>query len=480
MNRNKYNNWNMRRWMLWSCLVCGYYHTHNNHEVYFVDGFTIASVSGKKQQQSSCPPFCEDDTHTNNNHSNNNHKRRRGRTNHRISLVATLLSASSSSNHHHHRHHGTAHLDSSNGSNNSMDLMNNNFAHRYQQEEAKQQQQQQESSNTIQKRRQFLHTLITSTTAAAIVTSNTPTAEAANYYPLEMESDVREEGITMNPKLSSSKSTANRKAAVNIDINNNNKNNAKNNIAKVIQPLSKKDVLPTFLWATALWLWTGSRSNPIVSPLAQTLYSSSQQENNDEEQQQSSSSAPQWVQDRKDGYFTTLPVSFSLLLGILFLLFGTILQRLLFLGGTDFDFNEQLAGVSVLSGAAFELGRIASGEKPITRQEFDRDIQLKTEFQQFANARLILNNSITNTNSNQSIKRGGSCHKSDVIASFRRYYPQYRTEDINVLSNIELEQIIQTWNRQQPGYEEMTNAGFFKNFQVNTEADLALSSNNPF
>ena len=452
----------MRRWMLWSCLVIGCH--HHNHGLYFVDGFTIASVSGKKQQQSSCPPFCDDDAHNTNHNSN---KRRRRRYNHRISLVATLLS-SSTSNHHHHG--SAAHLNA-NSRSSSTDLKNsNNFAHRYQQEEAKQQ----ESSYNVQKRRQFLHTLITSTTAAAIVTSDTPSAQAVtNYYPLEMESNVREEGITMNPKLTSSKSTANRKAAVNIDMNNNNSNN--NNIAKVIQPLSNKDVLPTFLWASALWLWTGSRSNPIVSPLAQTLYSSQE-----DQQKQQQLSAPQWVQDRKDGYFTSLPISFSLLLGIVFLLFGTVLQRLLYLGGTDYDFNVQLAGVTVLSGAAFELGRIASGEKPITRKEYERDIQLQNEFQQFANARLILNNSITsNTNSNnKSIKRGGSCHKSDVIASFRRYYAQYRTEDINVLSNVELEQIIQNWNRQQPGYEEMTNAGFFKNFQVNTEADLALTSNN--
>ena len=158
-----------------------------------------------------------------------------------------------------------------------------------------------------------------------------------------------------------------------------------------------KDFLTCTLWGGALWLLSGSRSNPLVTPLANALY-------NQEEEQ--------WLKDRNEGLFASVPPYLLFVLSAVFFFVGVVMDRLLLLA-TEGDANVslQLAGVSLIAGGALELGRIFSGEKGQTRQDFDRDVQLEQEFAEFAENRLM---------------PGGNCHRSEVVTAFRRYYAKVR------------------------------------------------------
>ena len=117
------------------------------------------------------------------------------------------------------------------------------------------------------------------------------------------------------------------------------------------------------------------------------------------------------------------------------------------------------AGVCLISGASLELGRLASGEKGPTRQEFDRSSQLRHEFEDFAASRL---------------KVGGNCHRNDVVRAFRRYYAKYRQEESveYPLTNLEIERLLRDWNRSRGGIAEMSSAGFYNGVSINDQADV--------
>lgn len=207
-------------------------------------------------------------------------------------------------------------------------------------------------------------------------------------------------------------------------------------------PVSK--VFGSFLWAGALWFISGSRSNPVVTPLANAIY-------NEEEEV--------WLKDRNEGLFANLPLPLFALLALVFLVAGFGFDSFItnFFAGGDRDLNLELAGVSLISGGALELGRIASGEKKLTRKENDRDMQLEREFQEFAANRL---------------KPGGNCHKNEIVSAFRRYYAKYRQADHPEygLSDVEIERLVRGWSRTMAGIE-MSSAGFFSGFQINQDAD---------
>jgi hypothetical protein len=154
-----------------------------------------------------------------------------------------------------------------------------------------------------------------------------------------------------------------------------------------------KDVLTWVTWGGALWLLSGSRSNPLVTPLANAIY------NQDDEQ---------WLKDRNEGLFASVPPLLFVILAVVFGALGIITDRGILLATQgEANVSLQLAGVSLISGGALELGRIFSGEKGLTRQESDRDSQLQKEFSDFAQNRLV---------------SGGNCHRSEVVKAFRRYY----------------------------------------------------------
>eukprot|EP00978_Attheya_sp_CCMP212_P012446 scaffold31080_cov45-Attheya_sp.AAC.1 len=210
---------------------------------------------------------------------------------------------------------------------------------------------------------------------------------------------------------------------------------------------STKDVIGTVVWAGALWLLSGSRSNPVVTPLANVVY--------DQEEQQ-------WLKDRNEGLFAPLPIGFLAVLGMVFLAFGVVADRaILLLAEGDSGLSLELAGVSLIGGAALELGRVASGEKLQNRADNDRDELLAKEFAEFAASRII---------------PGGNCHRSEVTRAFRRYYAKYRQADNPdyPLVDIEIERLLRAWNRHMDN-EDMSQAGFFTGIQINDQADVFTS-----
>jgi hypothetical protein len=209
-----------------------------------------------------------------------------------------------------------------------------------------------------------------------------------------------------------------------------------------------KDVITCLAWGGALWLLSGSRSNPLVTPIANLLY-------DDEEQD--------WLKDRNDGLFASLPVPMFGVLLLVFFALGIVMDRLiLYLAEGSANVSLQLAGVSLISGASLELGRLASGEKGPTRQEFDRSMQLRQEFEAFAASRL---------------KVGGNCHRNDVVRAFRRFYAKYRQEDSSEypLTNLEIEKLLREWNRSRGALTaEMSSAGFYNGLSINEQADVFI------
>lgn len=217
----------------------------------------------------------------------------------------------------------------------------------------------------------------------------------------------------------------------------------------LINPFSADDLLPSLVWSGALWLLSGSRSNPLAAPLGNLLY-------NEEE--------AQWLKDRNAGLFSDPPFEFLVLLGFVFAVLGFVTQfSLLQLAEGDSVVCFQLAGVALIWGGFFEIGRLASGEKRATREEFDRRLGLKDEFDDFAKARLLAS---------------GNCHKTDVIAAFRRYNAKYRDSESTEypLTDLEINKLLRMWNEiENGGKAEMTSSGFWYGIEINKDADIVAS-----
>jgi hypothetical protein len=206
--------------------------------------------------------------------------------------------------------------------------------------------------------------------------------------------------------------------------------------------------LSSILWGTALWLLSGSRSNPVVTPLANVLYEESKEA---------------WLKDRNDGLFGDLPAPLYFVLALVFLAAGSVWDEVLYIWTEgDRNLSLQLAGVSLITGASLELGRIASGEKKQTRDESNRSVQLQQEFEEFANSRLL---------------PGGNVHRNEVVRAFRRYYAKYRQADSPVeeyvLGDLEVEQLLRAWSRSKG--IKMSSAGFYTGIQINQNADVFVS-----
>lgn len=307
------------------------------------------------------------------------------------------------------------------------------------------------TQSSAQARRQFLSSMLATTTAAVVQSTTSSSPQPANAYeqayPIELTSTpygIPETSSNSLTKLQQER-LSNKKAKV-----------AQTKDELVNDPLGMNQMFDsptTFgltvsgatMWGLALWLITGSRSNPVVTPVANMLY--------DEKEEQ-------WLQDRNAGYFGDLPLSLMIILSALFVCLGVLLDRAVyFLAEGDAAVSLQLAGVSVIGGAVWEVGRLAAKEKAPTRVEYEREVLLYQEFDEFASKRLIVGK--------------GSCHRSDVIAAFRRYNPKYRVADSEQypLADIEIERILRQWNRQFGSRSEMSSAGFFSGITVDGAAD---------
>ena len=208
------------------------------------------------------------------------------------------------------------------------------------------------------------------------------------------------------------------------------------------EQLSSNPIFGSVLWGVALWVLSGSRSNPIATPLANLIYDAKKET---------------WLQDRNDGLFADLPWEYFIILGIVFLMIGFGADQFVnAISDGDATISLQLAGVSLIGGASLELGRISSGLKKPTRTESDRSEQLEAEFTDFASNRL---------------QSGGNCHRNEVVQAFRRYYAKYRQAENPdyPLSDLEIEQLLRTYCRAKG--VDMSPAGFYSGIQINTNAD---------
>mmetsp|Transcript_29726 Transcript_29726/g.60750 ORF Transcript_29726/g.60750 Transcript_29726/m.60750 type:complete len:431 (-) Transcript_29726:296-1588(-) len=279
-------------------------------------------------------------------------------------------------------------------------------------------------------RRMFMSAMLA--TAAAPAFSQQPASALERSYPEELGFDGKDPSITLESIRGERIAAKRAEKKKTMD-------DLTSNPAAI---RTKKDYLGSVVWAGALWLLAGSRSNPLVTPLANVLY--------DEEEEP-------WLKDRNEGLFSPLPPGFLFLMGLVFLCLGVFADRtILLLTEGDSNVTLQLAGVALIGGGSLELGRIASGEKADTRDDSERDEMLANEFQDFAERRL---------------KPGGNCHRSEVVGAFRRFNAKYRVEnDEYPLTDLEIERLLRSWNRAQ-GNEDMSSAGFFTGIQIDNKAD---------
>ena len=315
------------------------------------------------------------------------------------------------------------------------------------------------SSTQYHARRQFLSTMLATTTTAVVLTTTTSstTSSTANAYEQAYPIELTSTPIGIPETSSNSLSKLQQERLINkkqkviqtqtefttdpLGLNQllliNNNNNSPRMFALTVGGAT--------MWGLALWLVGGSRSNPLVDPMANLLYDESQEE---------------WLRDRNEGYFGDLPLGLMVILSAVFVCLGMLLDRAVyFLAEGEAAVSLQLAGVSVIGGAVWEVGRLAAKEKAPTRVEYERDVLLYQEFDEFAQKRLIVGK--------------GSCHRSDVISAFRRYNPKYRVADSEEypLADIEIERILRQWNRQFGSRSEMSSAGFFAGITVDGAAD---------
>jgi len=204
-----------------------------------------------------------------------------------------------------------------------------------------------------------------------------------------------------------------------------------------------KDFLTCTIWGVALYLLAGgTQSNPMVTRVANFLYDPKDEP---------------WLQDRNNGFRAPVPGRVLAVMAILFLILGNAIDRLMILltdGGSNYTL--QLAVVTLISASVLELGRSSVGERPPTRREFERGIQLTEEFAEFADQRL---------------QRGGAVHKGEVTRAFRRYFSKYRTfNDEYPLTDREIEKLFQSWCRFQ-GVPEWDRSGVCIDISINKNAD---------
>eukprot|EP00536_Pseudo-nitzschia_multiseries_P009680 jgi/Psemu1/258313/estExt_Genewise1Plus.C_2780004 len=291
--------------------------------------------------------------------------------------------------------------------------------------------------SSIQNRKQAMRSIFVAGAVGLLSSTLSPSPSTAfdNTFPVELSDvDDRNKIVTIGQRSNSQQRKENAELAkIKMD-----QNLASFNL--------RNDLLPSLTWGLALFFAAGSRSNPLATPLANIVY--------DEKEEK-------WLEDRNAGLFSPLPLPFLILLGFVFLILGTITQYVfLQLAEGDSGVCAQLAGVALINGGFFEFGRIASGEKRMTRDEKDRAVQLNEEFDVFAEQRL---------------KQGGNCHRLDIVKSFRRYYGKYRQADSQEypLTDLEIEKLLRFWNEKKNGGKaEMTSSGFYYGIQINTDADV--------
>jgi len=292
------------------------------------------------------------------------------------------------------------------------------------------------SAQAEQNRREFVQGILTS--FAVLTAASTPPSRAYDgSYPVDLNFDNNDASRDLE---SIRKERVSKKREMNIK-------SKEEAMSAQIVPESKTGLARSATWASALWFLTGSRSNPLVTPVANVLYNVETE---------------QWLKDRNDGLFAPLPFVLLVIMGALFFFLGIFTDRTLLLlsdGNTIASF--QLAGVALINGGALELARVANGGKDLNREDFDRETQLREEFTKFAEKRLI---------------KGGNCHRREVTNAFRRYFAKYRDPESEEfpLADLEIERLTKEWNIMRGG-QPISGAGFLSGVQINDEADIFIN-----
>lgn len=265
----------------------------------------------------------------------------------------------------------------------------------------------------LSERRIFLQSLLIAVTQTMVISS---TSAYDKTYPIELQAiddspDSRQRKVNLIKQQQESEQKA----------------------ATRVKPLSAA------VWASALWFLSGSRSNPVLTPLANIFYDPSEEA---------------WLRDRNDGLFANVPNVLYVIMLIIFFAAGAVTDSLAQLAAGP-AVSLPLAGVSLVTGAALELGRVASGDKQVTREETETAERLEKEFYEFVQARLL---------------PGGNCHRQEIVKAFRRYYAKYRSEE--GLTDLEIERLIRSWCQTQKGNVKMSSSGFYSGVRINTEADV--------
>jgi len=270
-----------------------------------------------------------------------------------------------------------------------------------------------------------------------IVGSSLSSPQKANaYYETQFPENLEYDGVADLSKL--------RKDRIGLK-KQEQENNKKISSASVAASTTEEEISDelfsygSVIWGSALWLLSGSRSNPLILPIGNTLY------NEDEED---------WLNDRNDVLFSTLPKNYLFILFVIFIVLGCITDIIVRTVTEDSTISLQFACTSFISGGALELGRIFSGEKRVTREYYDNEMMLQDEFKQFATSRLM---------------PGGNCHRSEVVKAFRRYNSKYRQDD--TISDLEIERVFRLWSQTTMNIN-MSSAGFFTGMQINEDADV--------
>jgi hypothetical protein len=152
----------------------------------------------------------------------------------------------------------------------------------------------------------------------------------------------------------------------------------------------------------------------------------------------------QWARDAADGFDFELPVPIVVCMVLLFGLLGLITERVLLLALDDsVNFVLSLSGSLAIAAAFFELIR----PRLESRTEFDENERRYEEFEAFASELLTRS-------------PAASCHESDVVRSFRTFYPKYRAAS-GKISDKDIESLMRRWGR-----FERTPAGYYKGISL--------------
>ena len=165
------------------------------------------------------------------------------------------------------------------------------------------------------------------------------------------------------------------------------------------------------------------------------------------------------MKDTKEGLFGKPPTVFLLAFAALMSLFSVAVDRLVLIGTNgDANVTLQIAGVFLINAGVIELARIDSGEKTVSREDAERKDTWRGEFEGFAVEKIA-------------VSSAGSCHKSDVVRAYRRFYSKYRTEEAEGSpTDLDIFYLFAEWNLSKGTRVKPSSAGFVKGLIVKEDS----------